>query len=368
MTSRSEARASGTPSLSRLVLRRRRLVTRALEVLRAWGYDEAEVPLLVPWDELRDAIGARVAEQLFRFADRDGKLLVLRGDLTPILAWHVARNVPDAALPIRLAYANRIARVQRAFAREQVESYVLGMELIGVSGIAGDLEVICIAADVLAAIGVEDFEIHLGHAGLTAAAISEATPNGAPEVVDALAEALGARDTSLVRRIAIDAGASDASVARLAAMTSLVGDPVRLAELAVGAPEAVATACAALGQAYSDLGRLGLADRLHLDFAARNERGYYTGLRFRILSATRHEAIGSGGRYDRLLERFGRSAPATGFGLRVDRIVAALADPVEATTHPVAVVPCGDDVVAAIDAARASHRAGGRVRLDHGDD
>ena len=39
------------------VRRRRDIVTRALTLLDAWGYDEAEVPLLAPFDDLRTAVG-----------------------------------------------------------------------------------------------------------------------------------------------------------------------------------------------------------------------------------------------------------------------------------------------------------------------
>ena len=118
------------------VRRRRELVTRALDVLGGWGYDEADVPLLAPWGELGEAIGERVAARLFRFADHTGRLQVLRGDITPVVAWQIVRTIEARSLPVRVAYANRVARVERAFASQRLETYAVGMELVGAPGAA----------------------------------------------------------------------------------------------------------------------------------------------------------------------------------------------------------------------------------------
>jgi ATP phosphoribosyltransferase regulatory subunit len=47
---------------------------------------------------------------------------------------------------------------------------------------------------------------------------------------------------------------------------------------------------------------------------------YYTGAIFHAYAAGTGDAIGSGGRYDELLARFGWEMPAAGFALDLDRI------------------------------------------------
>jgi ATP phosphoribosyltransferase regulatory subunit len=53
--------------------------------------------------------------------------------------------------------------------------------------------------------------------------------------------------------------------------------------------------------------------------------GYYTGAVFEVYDPALGAPIGGGGRYDDLLGRFGRSLPAVGFALGVDRLHIALA-------------------------------------------
>jgi ATP phosphoribosyltransferase regulatory subunit len=50
---------------------------------------------------------------------------------------------------------------------------------------------------------------------------------------------------------------------------------------------------------------------------------YYTGVYFEGYALPSSFPLVSGGRYDRLLERFGRSIPATGFALKTDRLMEA---------------------------------------------
>ena len=58
---------------------------------------------------------------------------------------------------------------------------------------------------------------------------------------------------------------------------------------------------------------------MHLDLGAVRDWDYYTGPTFEVFSVDSGFALGSGGRYDALLSRFGTTLPATGFVLHVDR-------------------------------------------------
>jgi ATP phosphoribosyltransferase regulatory subunit HisZ len=50
----------------------------------------------------------------------------------------------------------------------------------------------------------------------------------------------------------------------------------------------------------------------------RDDRGYYTGLRFWVYGDDRRTPIAQGGRYDSLYARFGADAPAIGFTFTVE--------------------------------------------------
>jgi ATP phosphoribosyltransferase regulatory subunit len=67
-----------------------------------------------------------------------------------------------------------------------------------------------------------------------------------------------------------------------------------------------------------------VAERVIFDFGLVRSLGYYTGAIFQVYDPAYGVPIGSGGRYDELLARFGRQLPAVGFALNVERLHIAL--------------------------------------------
>jgi ATP phosphoribosyltransferase regulatory subunit len=66
-----------------------------------------------------------------------------------------------------------------------------------------------------------------------------------------------------------------------------------------------------------------VADRVIFDLGLVRTLGYYTGPVFEVYDAAFGAPLGGGGRYDDLLGRFGRSLPACGWALDVERVHAA---------------------------------------------
>jgi ATP phosphoribosyltransferase regulatory subunit len=66
------------------------------------------------------------------------------------------------------------------------------------------------------------------------------------------------------------------------------------------------------------------ASRVIFDFGLVRLLGYYTGAVFQVYDPAYGVPLGSGGRYDELLARFGRPLPAVGFALNVERLHIAL--------------------------------------------
>jgi len=67
-----------------------------------------------------------------------------------------------------------------------------------------------------------------------------------------------------------------------------------------------------------------VAERVIFDLGLSRSLGYYTGAVFEVYDQALGAPIGGGGRYDDLLGRFGRSLPAVGWALNVERLHIAL--------------------------------------------
>ncbi|HEX2164041.1 MAG TPA: ATP phosphoribosyltransferase regulatory subunit, partial [Thermoanaerobaculia bacterium] len=130
--------------------RRRELEARLVERLSAAGFDEVVLPIvdyLEPYEPLLAAAGRG---ELYRFVDRDGELLALRADFTPMLARLLAPMLgggngggpPALALPLRLFYRGDVVRYGEERPGRDRELYQVGAELLGVPGADGEREML----------------------------------------------------------------------------------------------------------------------------------------------------------------------------------------------------------------------------------
>lgn len=81
---------------------------------------------------------------------------------------------------------------------------------------------------------------------------------------------------------------------------------------------------AQLKSLWETLEDYGCTEYIRLDLSMVSHMSYYTGILFEVFADHVGSVIGSGGRYDQLLAHFDAPAPATGFGLRLDRLLEAL--------------------------------------------
>ena len=79
-----------------------------------------------------------------------------------------------------------------------------------------------------------------------------------------------------------------------------------------------------LKSVYNALCDAGLKDNIMIDLGLVNRSNYYTGVIFHGYAEGSGLTVLSGGRYDNLLEKFGKKAPAIGFVIVVDDVLEAL--------------------------------------------
>jgi ATP phosphoribosyltransferase regulatory subunit len=214
-----------------------------------------------------------------------------------------------------------VLRRRRERARRQRQIPQAGVELLGLTGIEGDLEVLGVASSAARAAGLADFAIDLGHAGIAAALLAGIPAPRRAEIVDALS----VRDSAELVRRAERQGLSGAALGALAELPELHGGDAVWAKAVKLLEATPARACLEeLRRLHDAVGAAGLAPRLLVDLAETRDLGYYTGPVFQLHATGPGRAIGSGGRYDGLSGRFGRARPAAGFAFGLDELGWAL--------------------------------------------
>jgi ATP phosphoribosyltransferase regulatory subunit len=335
--------------------RRRRIEERVVSVFEGWGYEEIIPPL---FDYADVFAGEALAPRTYTFVGRDGSLLALRPDFTSLLAKIAAGRLADRPAPLRLYYSGEVLRYEPPKAGRQSELHQMGLEHLG-GGRAADAETLAIAAECLESVGAADWVLAIGHVGVFAGL----TEGLAPEVLERLRERVEAKDTSGVRQHTSPGKVRDA----LVELTMLAGDVSVLAQArrALAHSSAATNALNELGEVVDALVGSGLGRRMAIDLGEVRGLDYYTGLVFRAYARGLGFEVGSGGRYDSLLARFGRPLPAVGFMLGLDRLALLLErqGPLEAWPEGDAEVVEEGSLSASLIQARALRAQGRRVRL-----
>jgi ATP phosphoribosyltransferase regulatory subunit len=320
--------------------RRRALEARMVAALEAEGFAEVVLPIVDYLEPYEALLTPASRGELYRFVDRDGELLALRADFTPLLARLLAPSLaPDAAgrralpLPQRLFYRGDVVRYEEERPGRQREFYQVGAELLGVAGEEAEREMLGCFLTLLEAAAVEcgegrsgapgggtapSLRVVLGLAGALDAALAEAAADGADPA--ALAEAVARRERGPVRR----RGGVLAAVVehgRPEDPAALGRDAGRRLERLLALRDEMAARFPAVELVID------LAEFAHqvLDpalAAAAAERSYYDGLVFRAYAGDLALPAGSGGRYDRLFSRLGADVAAVGFSFGLERLLA----------------------------------------------
>jgi ATP phosphoribosyltransferase regulatory subunit len=324
------------------------LARRLLDAFALHGYELVTLPLFEYAQVLERGLGSQGEAQLLRFVEPEtGAVVALRPDMTAQIARLVATRLSDAPDPVRLCYQGSVLRRRRERARRQRQIPQAGVELLGLTGIEGDLEVLGVASGAARAAGLSDFAVDLGHAGIASALLSGVSPAGSAEIV----EALSVRDSAELARRAERQGMKGPALAALAALPELHGGEAvwKPAERLLRETPASA-ALDELRRLHDAVATAGLAPRVLVDLAETRDLGYYTGPVFQLHAAGPGRALGSGGRYDGLSGRFGRARPAAGFAFGLDELGWALgAAGRTASEHPRLLVTNGDaDVLRAL--------------------
>lgn len=293
-------------------------------VLHLYGYHDIQTPTFEYFDVFRKEIGTISSKELYKFFDREGNTLALRPDITPSIARAAATLFSEQRLPIRLCYIGNTFINQSSYRGKLKESTQLGAELIGDGTVEADAEMLALVIDSLKAVGLEEFQLMIGSAAFFQSLLQEAAMEEADEL--RARELITNRNYFGLDEHLKEIHMNEKTRNTFSQLAELVGG-VEILEMAKQhAPnKAAREAIEHLEALYGLLQMYGMENYVTFDLSMSGTYGYYTGIVFRGYTYGTGDAIVKGGRYDRLLEKFGKDEPSIGFAIVADELMNALA-------------------------------------------
>jgi ATP phosphoribosyltransferase regulatory subunit len=298
------------------------LSARLHQVFASFGYRRVLLPTLERLEVVELGLSPAALAGVLKFVEPgSGEVVAIRPDITPQIARLYAARPDALPAPARLCYDGPVLRAREARAARPREVYQAGVELLGAGGAAADAEALLLLARALAKVGLARAVVEVGHARFAEAVMAAAglAPAARGEAMEALARKDEAALETLARR-----GRGSGRARVLPLLATLYGDGAlkRARAVSRGAPGAAA----ALRQVEAALHlarRRGLGE-VAVDLGEVRGLGYYTGITFAGYASGAGSAVAVGGRYDHLLERFGRPGPAIGFAVDLEFATQAL--------------------------------------------
>lgn len=346
----------GTQDLLPAAMRRHRAVvdTARLHALR-FGYEEIATPIFEFTEVFARPIGETtdiVMKEMYSFADKGGEEVTLRPENTAGVVRAVIANGLTQSLPLRFFYHGPMFRYERPQKGRFRQFHQIGVELIGVKEPQGDVEVIALGADILAALGVlERSELRLNTLGD--------------------AESRGAYRDALVKYFTQHAPKlSEDSRKRLERNPLRILDSKDQADIALSAaaPTFEQYLTPASREFFSRVrgGLDALGIRYKLDPRLVRGLDYYTHTAFEFVTTElgSQGAVLAGGRYDGLMGVMGGpETPGVGWAAGIERLALMIGEP-QPAPRPIALVPIGAEAeVLALKLAQELRRGGLSVDL-----
>lgn len=297
--------------------RERNNIKRIIErEFKLWGYGEVKTPAIEYTKNISIGVGKNWENKLINFFDVDGSPVSLRTDMTIPIARLTGMRIKKSQLPVRFCYfadSFRQSDIQKGVRRVYNQA---GLEFIGSSNaMMSDVEILIILINILNGLNLGDYKIGLGHV----------------EFIGGLCDwfKLNPRDREYIR--------STIAVKNFVALENFLNkknkDKAEIFMKLIQPESNIEKICSLvskikeqkviksfnyLKEIYDILEKLDCRGYLITDFSIIRDFDYYTGLLFEIYCSSVTDILGSGGRYDGLIKKFGLDIPATGFALDID--------------------------------------------------
>ena len=294
-----------------------------LGTINLYGYERIDTPAFEYFDVFSKDIGTIPSKDLYKFFDKEGKTLVLRPDFTPSVARCAAKYFSDEKLPLRFCYKGNTFINTSELQGKLKETTQIGFELINDSSIYADAEALRIVIESLLKTGLTEFQVSIGESNYFKGLCEEANLDEDTEMT--LRDFITSKNYYAAREYLKGLNFDSAFLDRLEAISKVFLPTGELKKLSNDVTnERSKKAIERLIAIRNLLSKDGYDRYISFDLTMLSKYHYYTGIIFTAYTYGVGNAIVKGGRYDNLIEKFGKEAPAVGCVFMIDEIQTAI--------------------------------------------
>lgn len=286
------------------------------------GFLEISSPLLEFYDVFNYDKTIFKQEDMYKLFDKQGRMMVLRPDMTTPAVRISATKLKKAPHPLKLCYTENIYRQNENLNGKDIEITQSGIEILGAESMKADVEIVTTAIRALLKCGLRNFKIELGQIDFFKSIVKEAKLDcenekllkyyienknftGLEGFIDKNKHLLSEKYRKLFRELPKLFG--EAEVLDKAISMTDNFEAIKSVENVKNVYDAVCDA--------------GYENYISVDLGMIQNIDYYTGIIFRGYTQGIGDSILSGGRYDNLAKQFGDDECATGLAIDVNNIM-----------------------------------------------
>ena len=256
-----------------------------------------------------------VSDGIISFTDTNGRLLALKPDVTLSII-NNSKDIPGQLQ--KLYYDENVYRISKS-SRSYKEIRQTGLECIGDIGLLEVCEVMLLAVRSLESIS-DSYIFELSHEGIVESIFYDCEI--ARNIRNKILSAVSRKSTGELRSICEENGFSESVTETLLTFTkNFLNIDDALASL-----EKICTGKIS-SESFKEFSFLvsfikdsGLDRNVKIDFSLTNDMSYYSGIVFKGYIKGLPASILSGGQYDKLMRKMGRSSGAVGFAVYLDAL------------------------------------------------
>ncbi|MFM7148252.1 MAG: histidine--tRNA ligase, partial [Gemmataceae bacterium] len=315
-----------------LMIPRERLLEKAREVYRSYGFAPIDTPAMEYAEILLGKGGEESDRIVYRFKDHGDRDVALRFDLTVPFARFAAQHIPELGTPFKRYAMGPVWRGENTAHGRYREFWQCDFDVIGTTANAADIEIALVIHDMMRALGFERFQIRVNNRLVLNGLLEEMCLGGSSvPILRALDKLPKSGREAVLAEMVEKTGIASAQAVPICDLAEMRGSNAKILEHLqqhYGGNARAAEGISRLRELVNVVTTAGLPEeRLRLDLSICRGLDYYTGTIFETFLLDKEDigSICSGGRYDNLAGLYTKQAlPGVGASLGLDRLLAAM--------------------------------------------